>query len=444
MGPSNPPATPGQTETSSPQPPPGSAPTGQPEQPPQSPKSTPTLRSGVPRPSAAKGLGRETQDETTAGGRWRTWWRRVWAPPDPDLVDAGLRGEWLIAGIRLLIVLLILYDPLARYINAPRESGREFILWVGVAALSEAFLVYVAVRRSWGRSWIGFFSGIVDISLVTASLLIFVRIGEPMTAVSDLLLFPLYLLAIGATSLRYDWRICLITGICALFEYLTVLAYVYYLWDLGPSFDLSLQGGRLILLAMATLLATTVVVRAREQRLLSTRDRLTDLANRGFFDDSLAQLEAIATRSGDPIGVVMIDVDHFKRFNDSYGHLAGDEALRRVAATLSHSFRNTDLIARYGGEEFAGLFPGMKIEDAIKRLDALRHTIETMPIDTGTSAGKVRVTVSMGVAVWPGDGVNLAETLSIADNRLYQAKTTGRNRVVGRAGQVLGGEPPGG
>ena len=412
-------------------------------------QGTPRPERGRSAPSAAKALNQPRDpNEDRPGGP--SWWRRVWTPPDPDLVDAGLRGEWLIAGIRLLIVLLILYVPLSQYFNqdfgTPEEERLRFGVWVGVAALAEAFLVYVAVRRSWGRSWIGFFSGLVDVSLVTASLLIYVRIGQPVTAVTDTLLFPLYLIAIGATSLRYDWRICILTGICAIFEYLSILVYVVWLWDLGLEqslLDWTVQGGRLMLLMMATLLASTVVVRAREQRRLSTRDRLTDLANRGFFDDSLAQLEAIATRSGDPVGVVMIDVDHFKKFNDTYGHLAGDEALRVVAATLSDSFRNTDLIARYGGEEFAGLFPGMQMGDALNRLDAMRRKIERLQIETGTSYGKVRVTVSMGVAVWPGDGVNLAETLSIADTRLYRAKQTGRNRVVGRAGQEMIGQAPG-
>ena len=207
-------------------------------------------------------------------------------------------------------------------------------------------------------------------------------------------------------------------------------------WDLNASGPLAAafswvpQVGRLVLLGVATLLATTVVVRAREQRRLSTRDRLTDLANRGFFDDNLSRLGAIASRTGQPVGVVMIDIDHFKRFNDSHGHLAGDAALRVVASILSESFRTTDMIARYGGEEFAGLFPGMNMPYAKRRMEELRATIEKLPVLIDSSGKTSHVTVSMGVAVWPDDGDSLVEALSIADLRLYQAKGTGRNRVV--------------
>ena len=380
-------------------------------------------------------------------GTVNTWRQRLWSAPDPELVDAGLRGEWLIASIRVLIILLLIYAPLIQYFESGMQRGQQMVLWVAVAALAEALVIYAAVRRSWGRNWIGFFSGILDISLVTLSLWIFIRLGQPLSAIQDLMLFPAYLLAIAATSLRYDWRVCILTGVSAIAEYLVLIGFV--VWQLGLTdpaqaealgFRYSDQLGRILLLVMVTLLSTTLVVRAREQRRLSTRDSLTDLANRGFFDDSLIQLGAIATRSGEPVGVAMIDVDHFKRFNDTYGHLAGDLALKRVARTLAESFRNTDLIARYGGEEFAGLFPGMHREDAQRRLDQMRQRIEAMPIDLGGEVA--HVTVSMGLAVWPQDGDDLNEILAVADTRLYLAKENGRNQIVGEGG--IPGNPSGG
>lgn len=367
----------------------------------------------------------------------RRKWRRLWAPPDPDLVDAGVRGELLIAGIRLLIVLLLLYLPLADYLRSPYEDGRRLVLWLAVAALAEALVVYSAVSRSWGRGWIGFFSGILDVSLISLTLWVFLRLGSPLGATHDLLIFPLYLLAIGATSLRYDWRICVLTGAAAVAQYAGLVLYTAWLWDLThPGSELAAhfswiqQGGRLLLLATATLLAAAVVSRAREQRHLSTRDRLTNLANRGFFDESLPRLGAIASRSGDPVTVAMIDIDHFKRFNDTHGHLAGDEALKDVASTLAGSFRSTDLIARYGGEEFAAVFPGMGASDARWRLEQMRAKIESLTIALGDSRPPAQVTVSMGVAVWPHDGDDLLETLAIADRWLYRAKAAGRNCVA--------------
>ncbi len=368
---------------------------------------------------------------------WREAWRRLWSPPDPDLVDAGFQGEWLVAGIRVFIVLLLLYFPLQQFLQSPMERGRQVVMWVAVAALAEALVFYSAVMRSWGRRWIGFVSGFVDVSLVSLCLWIFLRLDRPMAAVSDLVIFPVYLLAIGATSLRYDWRICVLTGAGAFCEYLGLVSYAVWQWDLddpevalATGFSWVPQVGRLSLLAVATLLATALVVRAREQRRLSTRDRLTDLANRGFFDDNLNRLGAIAARSGQPVGVAMIDIDHFKRFNDSHGHLAGDVALKVVASLLAESFRTTDMIARYGGEEFAALFPGMNMPYAKRRMEQLRVIIEKLPIPVDGAGGTSHVTVSMGVAVWPEDGASLVEALSIADLRLYQAKRTGRNRVV--------------
>ncbi len=368
---------------------------------------------------------------------WRESWQRLWAPPDPDLIDAGFRGEWLVASIRLLIVVTMLYVPLDQFLKSPMEYGRQIVLWVAVAALAEALVLYSAAMRSWGRTWIGFLSGIVDVSLVTLCLWIFLRLDRPLDATNDLVIFPVYFLAIGATALRYDWRICILTGLSAFLEYLGLVSYAVWQWDLDdPSSALSgdfgwvLQIGRLALLGVSMLLATALVVRAREQRRLSTRDRLTDLANRGLFDDSLIRLGAIASRSGEPVGVVMIDIDHFKRFNDTHGHLAGDAALRSVAKILADSFRTTDLIARYGGEEFAGLFPGMNMVDAARRMKDLRATIEKLPVPIDSTGNTSHVTISLGVAVWPEDGATLVEALSIADLRLYQAKRTGRNRVV--------------
>jgi diguanylate cyclase (GGDEF)-like protein len=307
------------------------------------------------------------------------------------------------------------------------------VLWIAIGILVEALVIYSAVMRSWGRSWIGFFSGLLDVTLVSLTLGLFVRMGSPLDATNDLLIFPTYLVAIGATSLRYDGRICILTGTAAFGQYLGIAFYVRWLSEglaWADGFSWPVQIGRLVLIVMATALSFTLVLRAREQRSLSNRDRLTTLANRGFFDESLMRIGALAARSGEPVAVAMMDVDHFKRFNDTYGHLAGDEVLRSVGRLLSTTFRNTDLIARYGGEEFAGLFPGLKHKDAGRRLNELRASIGRTPMPTDSHGGTTNVTVSIGVAVWPTDGVNLKETLAIADLRLYRAKQGGRNRVV--------------
>lgn len=369
----------------------------------------------------------------------RRWLEGLWTTPDPDLVDAGQRGEWLIAGIRVLIVLTFLAVPLD-FITSGQTIDREkwvLVAWVAAGGLAEALVIYSAVMRSWGRGWIGFFSGMLDASLVTLGLFIYTLLDQPLEATRDLVIFPIYFLAIGATSLRYDWRVSILTGLTAIAQYLGLAYYSLWNWRLDhllepvadAQFSWKQQLARAMLLAVATGLATMVIMRAYEQRRRSNRDRLTNLANRGFFDESLARLGALAARSGEPVTVAMFDVDHFKKFNDTYGHQAGDSALRAVADMLGGSFRSTDLVARYGGEEFAGLFPSMSLEDAERRLETLRGRIEKMSIRIDATR-TAKVTVSIGVAVWPEDGLELKDALAQADYRLYQAKHTGRNRVV--------------
>ncbi len=367
----------------------------------------------------------------------RTRFRGLLAPPEVELVHAGLRGEWLIAGVRLLIVGALLYLPLQLYASESGSGMAVITLWVGVAALAEALVIYSAVRRAWGRHWIGFFSGVLDVTLVTLALWVLVMRGDPFGAVHDIVLFPAYLLAIGATSLRYDWRICALTGVAAISQYVALAAYTIWQWDLAGAhapvgahaFTWAAQVGRVALLAMATLLASAIVVRAREQQRVSTRDRLTGLANRGFFDDSLERIGAVAERTGEPVTIAMLDVDHFKRFNDTYGHLAGDDALRTLARILIRRFRSTDLLARYGGEEFVGLFPGMSAQDALRRLEELRKVVEAATIVVDGRGREAHMTISIGAAVWPHDSATLHDTLATADARLYRAKAEGRNQV---------------
>lgn len=367
-----------------------------------------------------------------------SWWSKIWRPPDPDLMDAGLQGEWLIAGLRLLIALSFLAFPFQQFQLGGYERHRWFVpVWMAVGGLTLALVLYSAVQRGWGRNWIGFFSGVIDVTLVTGGLWIYVLQDKPRDAISDVFVFPIYLLAIGATSLRYDWRVSILTGICAVVQYAGLASLA--IWrvrldqevagDIGSEVAWLGQIGRLFLLIAATALATAIIRRAYEQRRRSNRDRLTNLANRGFFDESLARLAAMAARSGEVISIAMFDVDHFKKFNDTYGHVAGDAALRAVAEVLASSFRTTDLVARYGGEEFAGLFPGMGLDDAARRLETLRARIERMTIRIDPSR-TAKVTVSIGVAMWPEDGAELKDVLSLADFRLYQAKNTGRNRLV--------------
>lgn len=155
-------------------------------------------------------------------------------------------------------------------------------------------------------------------------------------------------------------------------------------------------------------------------------DGLTGLGNRRAFDEALAREFARAQRSGEPLCLALLDVDHFKRVNDSYSHAAGDALLRALAGLMREHSRDMDLVARWGGEEFALLFPDTPLPAAIQACERLRSAIESF--DADDIAPGLRITVSIGIAAHIG--MSHHERMLIrADERLYEAKQAGRNRV---------------
>jgi diguanylate cyclase len=162
----------------------------------------------------------------------------------------------------------------------------------------------------------------------------------------------------------------------------------------------------------------------------SLTDPLTSLGNRKYFDSALIKAVNEAMASGDPLSLMMTDIDHFKNFNDSYGHLTGDQVLRLVAMAVKHNVKGQDIAARYGGEEFAVVLPNTVLRSAITVADHIRRAVmtkELMKRSTGEHLG--RITVSVGVATLrPGDTV--VSLIERADTCLYAAKRAGRNRVI--------------
>ncbi len=165
----------------------------------------------------------------------------------------------------------------------------------------------------------------------------------------------------------------------------------------------------------------------REQTI---RDPLTGLFNRRYMEETLALEIARATRTGSPLSVVMCDVDHFKRFNDEFGHEAGDAVLQAVAAEMRSRFRDGDLVCRFGGEEFTIIAPGSSAGVLAKRVEAVRQAIsELMVSQGGRTLGST--TMSFGIATWEESMERDGSTLvKAADAALYRAKRDGRNRVV--------------
>lgn len=165
---------------------------------------------------------------------------------------------------------------------------------------------------------------------------------------------------------------------------------------------------------------------------LSTTDSLTGIANRRVFDQVLVEEWKRAGRDGSPISLVMLDIDAFKAFNDTYGHPAGDACLRQVADLVRHAARRAgDLVARYGGEEFVALMPGTTLEGAREVAELIRRQVEALSIVHATSPTAPVVTVSLGVAsLAPSPPCTPLQLLEAADRALYRAKSAGRNRVV--------------
>ena len=205
----------------------------------------------------------------------------------------------------------------------------------------------------------------------------------------------------------------------------------YLAIDSGPIYD---NTGKLIAV-VETLRDMTVQKEAQTAlELLARRDGLTGLANRRCFDETLDAELRRCKRDAQPLALLLIDVDHFKRYNDSHGHLAGDDCLKRVAETLATEVhRGGDLVARYGGEEFAIILPNQNLEGAVAVGERVRTAVEQIDPSAMASAETDNVTVSIGAAVsMCPDSEATSSLIAAADRAMYQAKNSGRNRVVGQ------------
>jgi diguanylate cyclase len=173
----------------------------------------------------------------------------------------------------------------------------------------------------------------------------------------------------------------------------------------------------------------------------SQTDSLTGIANRKFFDAKLAQAIAHSNHTGEPLSLLVLDVDHFKSFNDKHGHSTGDQVLKLVAHSIRQTIKGRDLVARIGGEEFAVLLPATNIDQATSVANKLRCAVGASELKKRSTGERIgRVTVSGGIAALHPSDTSLS-LLDRADSCLYEAKRAGRNRVV--AEQSARAEPIG-
>ena len=181
------------------------------------------------------------------------------------------------------------------------------------------------------------------------------------------------------------------------------------------------------------------VQKRRQYERAAMFDGLTGIHNRRWLDETLHRLVRRHAKTGGQFSLSLIDIDHFKSFNDRYGHAAGDHVLTVVAATLAANLRPTDLVARFGGEEFVILFPDTDVEMAMRAADRVREAVATEELVMPDGKPLPRVTISMGVAQLER-GQSVPDLLKTADFAMYRAKQAGRNRVMqGHAGDLEAG-----
>ncbi len=183
-------------------------------------------------------------------------------------------------------------------------------------------------------------------------------------------------------------------------------------------------------IADAMSLAVSNIALREKLRTQALRDPLTGLYNRRYMEDALSRYASLTERSGTHLSVIMIDLDHFKKLNDEFGHAVGDSVLRETAAQIMGALRTSDVACRYGGEELLVILPECGLIEATAKAEVLRERIEAL-----SATHDAKISASFGVAAMPESTRMVADLLNLADAALYQAKEGGRNRVVAAPGR---------
>ena len=200
----------------------------------------------------------------------------------------------------------------------------------------------------------------------------------------------------------------------------------YLAADASPIYD---EGGKLVAVVQTLRDMTDEKMAQIALEQLATRDGLTGLANRRCFDDTLHAEWARAMRQHQPLSLLMVDVDNFKAYNDTHGHLGGDECLKQISTAVAREMRANDLVARYGGEEFAVILPNQSLKGAAIVAERVRCRVEQLRLPNGLDPAQF-VTVSIGAATAiVSRETSASELVATADAALYRAKHMGRNRI---------------
>lgn len=376
----------------------------------------------------------------TSGGRLRDIAVALLSRPDEIMLEVGAGGELLVARLRAVLAAMLLLLPLANALGG--GSVKETMIGLGGALFVNVFAqLWLALARQRRQfRWLPFASSAFDVSATTL-VLIALAMNHLPAGLNSLIVWCGYVLAILLTALRSDGRITLFAGALAMLQYGALVLAVFALAS-SPEQLLSSdygavtagsQGQRVLLLVMITLITAMVVYRMQRLVEMSGTDGLTRLPNRTWLLHRIPRLFDSVRQDGDSLTLALIDVDHFKRINDSHGHHAGDRALRHVVAVLRELSEPGEWLARIGGQEFV-LVLRKPIGTAWERVDAIRRALGERPFEPERGADAMPLSFSAGLAGFPQEGADLSRLLRRADNRLQQAKLQGRNRVIARDG----------
>jgi len=367
------------------------------------------------------------------------YFREHLGPPDPTLLEIGAGGERLFAYIRLIFWLFMWLAPLGAIVASRGEPLIE--IWIAFGAITVAILfsmiVVIVVPRGKRIRSLGYIGSALDVTLITTVLGAVAMAGHAVAVVNSQIAWPVYLLVIFSTSLRYDIWHCLLVGLLCIVEYIALIWWitasngipVTMYSELGDgSTSLIYQIVRVMLMIATTAITIGVISRSRESIFTSGTDRLTGLGNRAYFEERIAPEIARAFRSARTLTLAIIDLDFFKQFNDRWGHDAGDEALRLVAQIIKEEVRGEDVATRWGGEEFALVFPDTTKSIALRIVERIRKRVANGGL--AIKRRNVQLTLSCGLAQFPEDGTEAESLFSAADRRLLTAKRSGRNRLV--------------
>jgi len=321
--------------------------------------------------------------------------------------------EWLL----LIIVLLYLSFGGSEGEDSTAVSMALFFYAAFIMSFHYANFYKVESRwkvavESWGMmvfiTWSLWFTGRLESPLVNTYLLVIITsaltLGK-LTALLQLWLIAACFFFLGSHSTIHDlFSLSYAGGILAQFAPFVLVAYI------------------------TTMFSSDIRYGLNKAKLISETDELTELLNRRGFAIAADRLFGQAVRYNRALSIFMIDSDNLKQINDSYGHKAGDRLLKLLVKSIKRQLRDTDIIARYGGDEFVVLLPETPAHGAFDVADRIRNSVANTPLEIDGKA--VKITVSIGVATYPGDGRTLDSLVANADEAMYKAKTGGRDQVV--------------